>query len=137
MWMSLRGVVTLRAFARPDSKLGSEPCAHQIHHREPHRLSHVARTIPRLKDTYAVTEIGSQIGDEDLVEFFIRRLSEGIGNTAAFYPKPVIVRIRDFKTNESARPIGGREFERKSKTDAGFSRGLTLLRLTICGRLRS
>ena len=47
-------------------------------------------------------------------EFFVERLSEGIGTiAAAFYPKPVIVRLSDFKTNEYAssarrRPISSR-----------------------------
>jgi pyruvate,water dikinase len=68
--------------------------------------------FPRLKDPYAVTEIGSRLGNEDPKEFFIRRLSEGIGRiAAAFYPKPVIVRTSDFKTNEYARLIGGSQFE--------------------------
>jgi pyruvate,water dikinase len=45
-------------------------------------------------------------------DFFIERLSEGVGTiAAAFYPKPVIVRLSDFKTNEYARLIGGRFFE--------------------------
>ena len=45
-------------------------------------------------------------------DFFIERLSEGVGTiAAAFYPKPVIVRMSDFKTNEYARLIGGRFFE--------------------------
>ncbi len=45
-------------------------------------------------------------------EYFIQRLSEGIGTiAAAFYPKPVIVRMSDFKTNEYAGLLGGRWFE--------------------------
>ncbi|RIA56010.1 phosphoenolpyruvate synthase [Dichotomicrobium thermohalophilum] len=45
-------------------------------------------------------------------DFFIERLSEGVGTiAAAFYPEPVIVRMSDFKTNEYARLIGGRFFE--------------------------
>jgi pyruvate,water dikinase len=44
--------------------------------------------------------------------FFVERLSEGIGTiAAAFYPKPVIVRLSDFKTNEYADLVGGRDFE--------------------------
>jgi pyruvate,water dikinase len=67
---------------------------------------------PKLKDAQAISEIASRIGDEDPREFFIRRLSEGIGRIAgAFYPKPVIVRTSDFKTNEYARLLGGTEFE--------------------------
>lgn len=45
-------------------------------------------------------------------EFFVRELSEGVGMiAAAFYPKPVIVRMSDFKTNEYASLIGGAFFE--------------------------
>lgn len=45
-------------------------------------------------------------------DFFVERLSEGISTlAAAFYPKPVIVRLSDFKTNEYARLIGGKAFE--------------------------
>jgi pyruvate,water dikinase len=45
-------------------------------------------------------------------EFFIRTLSEGVGTiAAAFYPKPVIVRLSDFKTNEYAQLLGGAAFE--------------------------
>jgi pyruvate,water dikinase len=44
--------------------------------------------------------------------FFIQRLSEGVATIgAAFYPKPVIVRLSDFKTNEYADLLGGRDFE--------------------------
>jgi pyruvate,water dikinase len=45
-------------------------------------------------------------------DFFVQRLSEGVGMiAAAFYPKPVIVRLSDFKTNEYAGLLGGRQFE--------------------------
>src|SRR6185437_12145186 len=68
--------------------------------------------FPKLQDAKAVEEILRRIGDEAPQEFFIRRFSEGIAQiAAAFYPKPVIVRTSDFKTNEYARLIGGREFE--------------------------
>ncbi|WP_158045281.1 phosphoenolpyruvate synthase [Skermanella pratensis] len=44
--------------------------------------------------------------------YFVERLSEGIGTiAAAFYPRPVIVRLSDFKTNEYASLVGGRWFE--------------------------
>jgi pyruvate,water dikinase len=40
-------------------------------------------------------------------DYFVEKLSEGIGLiAAAFYPKPVIVRLSDFKTNEYAKLIG-------------------------------
>ncbi|HUI20982.1 MAG TPA: phosphoenolpyruvate synthase [Methylocella sp.] len=47
-------------------------------------------------------------------EFFIRTLAEGVGTiAAAFYPKPVIIRLSDFKTNEYAQLLGGAAFEPK------------------------
>ncbi|MFN3514439.1 MAG: phosphoenolpyruvate synthase [Phenylobacterium sp.] len=43
---------------------------------------------------------------------FVRLLSEGVGViAAAFYPRPVIVRLSDFKTNEYAKLLGGAAFE--------------------------
>jgi pyruvate,water dikinase len=45
-------------------------------------------------------------------DYFIERLSEGIATiAAAFYPKPVILRMSDFKSNEYASLLGGRWFE--------------------------
>ncbi len=45
-------------------------------------------------------------------DFFIERLSSGIGMiAAAFYPRPVIVRMSDFKSNEYASLLGGSDFE--------------------------
>jgi phosphoenolpyruvate synthase/pyruvate phosphate dikinase len=45
-------------------------------------------------------------------DFFVRTLAEGVGQiAAAFYPKPVIVRMSDFKTNEYAHLAGGSVFE--------------------------
>ena len=45
-------------------------------------------------------------------DYFVRQLSEGVGTiAAAFYPKPVIVRMSDFKTNEYASLLGGAGFE--------------------------
>lgn len=67
---------------------------------------------PNLKDAGVVQEIASRLGDEAPGDFFVRRFSEGVGRiAAAFYPKPVIVRTSDFKTNEYARLLGGKEFE--------------------------
>jgi len=51
-------------------------------------------------------------GYSDPVSFYIEKLSEGIATiAAAFYPKPVIVRCSDFKSNEYANLIGGKAFE--------------------------
>lgn len=49
-------------------------------------------------------------------EYFVDRLAEGIGQiAAAFYPKDVIVRLSDFKTNEYAGLLGGETFEPKEE----------------------
>ena len=59
------------------------------------------RTIERLTRSYS-----------DGGAFFVERLSEGIGTiAAAFWPKPVVVRMSDFKTNEYDSLIGGSAFE--------------------------
>ena len=51
-------------------------------------------------------------GYKDKKEYFIDKLSQGIGKiAAAIYPKPVIVRFSDFKSNEYAQLIGGKLFE--------------------------
>ena len=49
-------------------------------------------------------------------DYFIDQLSQGIATiAAAFYPKEVIVRLSDFKTNEYANLIGGYDFEPKEE----------------------
>ncbi|MDE2263137.1 MAG: phosphoenolpyruvate synthase [Gammaproteobacteria bacterium] len=55
-------------------------------------------------------------------DFFVEKLAEGVGTiAAAFYPKPVIVRMSDFKTNEYAGLLGGRWFEpREENPMLGF-----------------
>ncbi|MGB0963657.1 MAG: phosphoenolpyruvate synthase, partial [Mycobacterium sp.] len=59
------------------------------------------RMIDKL--TYAYSDGGA---------FFVERLSEGVGTiAAAFWPKPVVVRMSDFKTNEYASLVGGTAFE--------------------------
>lgn len=51
-------------------------------------------------------------GYADPVSFYIEKLTEGIATiAAAFYPKPVIVRLSDFKSNEYANLIGGTNYE--------------------------
>jgi pyruvate,water dikinase len=45
-------------------------------------------------------------------DFFVDKVAQGIGLiAAAFYPKPVVVRMSDFKSNEYANLLGGRQFE--------------------------
>jgi pyruvate,water dikinase len=51
-------------------------------------------------------------GYDSKTEYFVEKLSQGIGTiAAAFYPKPVVVRLSDFKSNEYANLIGGDAFE--------------------------
>jgi pyruvate,water dikinase len=59
---------------------------------------------------------------ESPAAYFVQKLSEGIGTiAAAFYPKPVVVRFSDFKTNEYASLLGGRAFEpQESNPMLGF-----------------
>ncbi len=72
--------------------------------------------IDSVRNVHTLSEIRRRIGVGDPKEFFIRRLSEGVGRiAAAFYPKPVIVRLSDFKTNEYANLLGGGEFEQQEE----------------------
>jgi pyruvate, water dikinase len=66
-----------------------------------------------LKDSVVKKEIEElTYGYEDKREYFIDKLAQGIAKIAsAFYPKPVILRMSDFKSNEYANLIGGKEFE--------------------------
>ncbi|MEO3681850.1 phosphoenolpyruvate synthase [Shewanella vesiculosa] len=59
------------------------------------------------------TEINEMIaGYDSPVEFYVARLVEGIATIAsAFYPKKVIVRMSDFKSNEYANLVGGDRYE--------------------------
>jgi pyruvate,water dikinase len=61
-------------------------------------------------------------GYADKTEYFVDRLARGLARiAAAHYPKPVIVRMSDFKTNEYANLIGGAEFEpREENPMLGF-----------------
>ncbi len=67
----------------------------------------------RLDDPMAKTEIDRlTVGYDDKPQFFVDKLAQGVAMiAAAFYPKDVIVRLSDFKTNEYANLIGGRQYE--------------------------
>lgn len=55
---------------------------------------------------------GLMQGYDDPVEFYVARLTEGIATlAAAFWPKRVIVRLSDFKSNEYANLVGGERYE--------------------------
>ncbi len=74
----------------------------------PRALLEFATLEPGLQD-----QIRRQMaGYDDPVGFFVQKLAEGIASiAAAFAPQPVIVRLSDFKSNEYANLIGGRQFE--------------------------
>jgi pyruvate,water dikinase len=69
--------------------------------------------LDSLKDKKAQKQIQDLTqGFENKEDYFVEHLSQGIAQIAApHYPDPVIVRMSDFKTNEYANLIGGREFE--------------------------
>ena len=67
----------------------------------------------RVTDEAERAEIARLVaGHPDGASYFVERLSEGVGTiAAAFHPKPVVVRMSDFKTNEYAGLLGGAAFE--------------------------
>jgi pyruvate,water dikinase len=78
---------------------------------------------PNIADPAARAEIERRTaGYRDKREFFVDRLAQGVGKiAAAFYPRQVIVRLSDFKTNEYAGLLGGAELEpREENPMLGF-----------------
>ncbi|BAY07534.1 phosphoenolpyruvate synthase [Calothrix sp. NIES-2098] len=71
----------------------------------------------QLDDELARYKIAELTGEyQNKAQFFVDKLAEGIGTiAAAFYPKPVIVRLSDFKSNEYANLLGGQQFEPKEE----------------------
>ncbi len=67
----------------------------------------------RLEDPAVTAEIDRlTLGYSDKAQFFVDKLAQGVGMiAAAFYPKDVIVRLSDFKSNEYANLVGGRLYE--------------------------
>ncbi len=75
----------------------------------PMALLHPER-ITSADDRAAIQRLTEGYGSP--TEYFVQRLAEGVGTiAAAFYPKPVIVRMSDFKSNEYAALLGGAAFE--------------------------
>ena len=59
-----------------------------------------------------VMALWKNAGHRSGADYFVQRLSEGVATiAAAFHPRPVIVRLSDFKSNEYAALLGGRDFE--------------------------
>ncbi len=67
----------------------------------------------RIEDRALREEIAQlTIGYNDKPQFFVDKLAQGVAMIgAAFYPKDVVVRLSDFKTNEYANLIGGKAYE--------------------------
>ena len=75
----------------------------------PMALVHPER-VEEGKDRREIEELTR--GYPDRGSYFVERLAEGIGTiAAAFHPRPVVVRLSDFKTNEYASLLGGKAFE--------------------------
>jgi pyruvate,water dikinase len=78
----------------------------------PMALLHPERTDPATR-----VEIEKRTrGYPDGATFFVEKLAEGVARiAAAFFPRPVVVRLSDFKTNEYAGLLGGASFEPKEE----------------------
>ena len=77
----------------------------------------------QLKDRAVAKEISAMTrGYDSKAEYFVDRLARGIAQIAAAqFPRPVIVRMSDFKTNEYANLLGGAQFEpREENPMIGF-----------------
>ncbi|MBL8329210.1 MAG: phosphoenolpyruvate synthase [Rubrivivax sp.] len=77
----------------------------------------------RISDPAVREQVRAQhAGWPDGASYFIEKLAEGVGTiAAAFWPRPVIVRLSDFKSNEYAALLGGRDFEpREENPMIGF-----------------
>jgi pyruvate,water dikinase len=71
-----------------------------------------ALAYPKVPSDIAAVIQQKTAGYSDPVGFYVDKLAEGIATlAAAFWPKTVIVRMSDFKSNEYAHLIGGKEYE--------------------------
>jgi pyruvate,water dikinase len=71
-----------------------------------------ALAYPKLKPELKEAIEALSAGYPDPVSFYVNKLTEGIATLgAAFFPKPVIVRLSDFKSNEYSSLTGGKQYE--------------------------
>ena len=71
-----------------------------------------AASDPQIAEVVKEIEKRTSAYPDDKKRFFIDRLAEGVGRIGAgFYPKDVIVRLSDFKSNEYANLVGGKLYE--------------------------
>jgi pyruvate,water dikinase len=110
----------------PESALKSSllPCAGVGLAREEFIIAHEVKVHPMALVHPEMIEDGQvreQIGRltnrfPNPEDYFVCKLAEGVATiAAAFYPRPVIVRLSDFKTNEYASLLGGKYFEPKEE----------------------
>ncbi|HVT01708.1 MAG TPA: phosphoenolpyruvate synthase [Patescibacteria group bacterium] len=86
---------------------------------EPELASNIAHRdvdgVGLLRAEFMIAQIGvhpKKLIHEGRSKFFVEKLAEGIGEICkAFYPRPVLYRATDFKTNEYATLSGGKQFE--------------------------
>ena len=93
-----------------------------------------------LKDAEAKREIEAlTAGYRRRADYFVDTLARGLSRIAAFrHPKPVIVRMSDFKTNEYADLLGGAAVRaRGGEPDDRVPRRIALLRRALPRRLRA
>lgn len=77
-----------------------------------HPMALIHKEMIKDKDELEAIELLTKNYDKNPSQYFIEKLAEGVGMIAgAFWPRPVIVRLSDFKTNEYAHLLGGKDFE--------------------------
>ncbi len=88
--------------ARMEFIINNDIKAHPMALKHPEKTDDTTRkALEKLTDGY-----------KDFESFFVKRLSEGVATIAAtVYPKPCVVRMSDFKSNEYATLLGGKFFE--------------------------
>ncbi|HDM67226.1 MAG TPA: phosphoenolpyruvate synthase, partial [Thermoplasmatales archaeon] len=97
--------------AREEFIINSHIGIHPLAILEYDKLKQLASDNPEIAEIIRKIDERS-VGYDDKVEFFVDTLARGIAKIAAgFYPKDVIVRLSDFKTNEYANLIGGHLYE--------------------------
>jgi len=95
---------------RMEFMVSSSIRAHPLALLHPELLDDESREEISQLDGIAGKELNADIG----AAYFVSKLAEGIGMiSAAFHPKPVILRFSDFKTNEYSNLLGGKHFEPK------------------------
>jgi pyruvate,water dikinase len=85
----------------------------RVHHQQERRHPSEGAARPRQPARRSAEEIRNRIGGySSPTEFYVAKITEGVATiAAAFWPKKVIVRLSDFKSNEYSNLVGGQRFE--------------------------